>query len=263
MTSGIITLLTDFGNRDGFVGIMKGVILNIFPEARIIDISHEIEPQNLSEAAFVLKNSFKFFREGTVHVVVVDPGVGSGRRIICVSAAGHLFLAPDNGVLKLIFADYPTAKVWEVTNKNYFLSEISQTFHGRDIFAPVAAHLAKGLEIEKLGNTCDGYTEGPPIKFEEHSDKIVGEIIYHDHFGNLISNIPGAGLKKKQAVRVYIKNHEIQGLVSSYADGKNDAPIALIGSSGYLEIALNLGNARHFLDSKIGNEIIVNFENKL
>lgn len=258
----MITLLTDFGNRDGFVGIMKGVILNISPSARVVDLSHEIEPQNLSEAAFVLRNSFKFFPEGTVHVVVVDPGVGSGRRIVCVSAAGHLFLAPDNGVLKFIFADHPDAGVWEVTNKDYFLPEVSQTFHGRDIFSPVAAYLAKGLECRKLGARIRDYIKGELPKFEATKDRIVGEVIYHDRFGNIISNIPRIRAEKEHAVTIQLKNHKIQGLAKSYASGKIDAPIALIGSSGFLEIAVNLGNARQSLNSKVGDEIVVDLKEK-
>ncbi|MFQ6112525.1 MAG: S-adenosyl-l-methionine hydroxide adenosyltransferase family protein [bacterium] len=207
MASSIITLLTDFGQRDGFVGTMKGVILNTYPDAKIVDISHDIEPQNLAAGAFVINTCYKYFPTGTVHVVVIDPGVGSKRRIICVAASGHFFLAPDNGVLKYIYDECPETQVVEVTNRKLVLSQISHTFHGRDIFAPVAAHLAKGLDLKELGASIHDYDKGRLPVLEEAVDRIKGEIIYIDRFGNLISNIPADELDKyrDKPIRIKIK----------------------------------------------------------
>lgn len=261
MASSIITLLTDFGQRDGFVGTMKGVILTIYPEAKIVDISHEIEPQNLAAGAFVIRNSFRYFPAGTVHIVVIDPGVGSERRIICVSALDHLFLAPDNGVLKYIYGECSETHVVAVTNREFFLSPISHTFHGRDIFAPVAAHLAKGLDFAELGPEIYDYDKGNMPVLEETPKGIKGEIIYVDRFGNLISNIPFDKLNRHRDkfVRIQLKNWTIDGLSESYAQGKAKEPIALIGSSGFLELALNSGNAKETLNCSEGDEVIITF----
>ncbi|MFQ5753854.1 MAG: S-adenosyl-l-methionine hydroxide adenosyltransferase family protein, partial [bacterium] len=253
MASSIITLLTDFGYKDAFVGIMKGVILSLYPDANIVDISHEIEPQNISAGAFLINNSYKYFPSGTVHVIVIDPGVGSKRRILCVSAFDHFFLAPDNGVLKYIYKDCSNIQVIEVSNKVYFRSQISQTFHGRDIFAPVAAHLAKGIDASELGMVIDDYDRGTLPRLEEIPRGLRGEIIYIDQFGNLISNIPFNILKKlrNNSLKISLKNCTISGLVNAYAQGKRDEAIALIGSSGYLEIAINSGSAKNALSCAV------------
>ena len=263
MASSIITLTTDFGNRDGFVGTMKGVILGIFPEARMVDISHEIAPQNISEAAYVVFMSYKFFPAGTVHVVVVDPGVGSERRILCVSAGGYLFLAPDNGVLKYIFQECADARVFHITTRKYVLPQISQTFHGRDIFAPVAARLAKGLDPGELGPPISDYNKGRLPKLEESRRGITGEIIYVDRFGNVISNIPLSKLNGRdlRALKIQMKNCAICGLANSYSAGSRSEPIALIGSSGLLEMAVFMGSAQTVLGCELGDEVMIEFEN--
>ncbi|RMF66909.1 MAG: hypothetical protein D6743_05715 [Calditrichaeota bacterium] len=257
----VITLLTDFGSRDGFVGIMKGVMLGICPRARIVDISHDIAPQDVEAAAFVLKNSFAFFPKGTVHTVVVDPGVGSQRRVLGVAAAGHIFLAPDNGVLKYIFAEQEAESVVEVKNAQYFLPEVSQTFHGRDIFAPVAAHLAKGLALGKLGPEIRDYQRGRLPVLEVDEQGVRGEVVYIDRFGNLISNIPAtdlAGLSGPD-LRIDVAGRSIRGLSTCYAEAAAGKLLALVGSSGFLEIAVNGGNARQTLRCEVGASVRVRF----
>jgi len=260
--SGIITLLTDFGQQDAFVGTMKGVILSILPEAQIVDLTHGIPRQNLSAAAFNLKNAYQFFPRGTVHVIVVDPGVGSQRRIVGVKANGHYFIAPDNGVLKYIYAEGTVSEVISITNKDYFLKPVSQTFHGRDIFSPVAAHLTKGVPLEKFGPMITDHEKGRVSEVERSGNSLKGEIVYVDHFGNLISNISSTEFhgKNERTVKIRIGETVIGGLVDSYSKGKNNEPVALIGSSGYLEIAINFADASKVLDCQEGDEIIVTFK---
>lgn len=263
MSSSIITLLTDFGQRDGFVGTMKGVILGICPQAKIVDISHEIEPQNINAGAFVLNTSYKYYPSGTIHVVVIDPGVGSGRRIVCVLAFEQYFLAPDNGVLRYIYLECPEFEIVQVSNKKYFLSRISQTFHGRDIFAPVAAYLAQGTDFRDLGPPVTDFDRGRLPELTDTPQSVQGEIVYIDHFGNLISNIPFEKLEKYKlkAATIQLKQWTINGLSNSYTDGNNDKPIGLIGSSGFLEISLNLGSAKETLQCSEGDKIRVSFDN--
>lgn len=262
MASSIITLLTDFGETDGFVGTMKGVIYGVNPEARIVDISHDIEPQDISSGAFVLRNSYQFFPADTIHVVVIDPGVGSERRILCVAANKHYFIAPDNGVLKYIYDECSNVYAVKVSNKRYFLPSVSRTFHGRDIFAPVAAHIATGLKIDELGTEVTDYERGDIPKLEETSESIAGEIVYIDRFGNLISNIPFNRLRRESGDirRILFKGRILDHLCHSYSDGRRNEPIALVGSSGFLEIACNLANAKEKLNGKIGEKISVIFE---
>ena len=186
----IITLITDFGLLDGYAGVMKGVIANINPSASVIDISHNIEPQNVFQAAYVLNSSYTYFPKGTIHVVVVDPGVGSGRKILCLKTEDYLFLAPDNGVLSFIVANEESPSIREVTNGKLFLPEVSNTFHGRDIFAPVAAHLSKGVSHKDLGKRTDKINEiDLPKPIRSPAGAITAEIIYVDGFANLITNI--------------------------------------------------------------------------
>jgi S-adenosylmethionine hydrolase len=205
--------------------------------------------------------SYKFFPAGTVHVVVVDPGVGSERRILCVSAVNHLFLAPDNGVLKYVFQESADARVFQVTARKYVLPQISQTFHGRDIFAPVAAYLAKGLDPGEVGPPVSDFNKGRLPKLEKSQHGINGEIIYVDRFGNLISNIPVSKLNGKdpQALKIQVKNYRIQGWANSYAAGERNKPIAVIGSSGFLEIAVFMGNAQTVLGCELGDEVAIEF----
>ena len=259
-----ITLLTDFGLDNWFVGAMKGVIRNINPTVEIIDISHSVKNFNVHAGAFVLKNSCRFFPEGTIHVAVVDPGVGSERAAVMVETENYFFIAPDNGVLSYALDTENVRRFIRLENEKFFLSTISSTFHGRDIFAPVAAHLAAGIDPAEFGPELDKIVRLP--KSEPHplsSKELLGCVICIDNFGNLITNISKSDLEKFPAksksglIRISIRDREIRKISSSYTDGAEGEPIALIGSSDYLEIAVNKGNAAENLDVKEGTELIL------
>lgn len=256
----IITLLTDFGIEDAYVGTIKGVILSVNPSAMIVDITHQIDPQDLIEAAYVIKSSYRYFPKGTVHVIVVDPGVGSDRAIVALEMMGHIFLAPDNGVLTLLMDEGRLDSITRVNNSHYFLEPLSQTFHGRDIFAPVGAHISKGVDLKKLGSGLDRNDlvhlsiRKPSISDE---GELVGTIVSVDRFGNCITNIDLNCLEKfykpgsEKNLVIAIGEYEIKGLSKSYDGVGLKQPLAIIGSLGYLEIALNCGRAsRHFRAQK-------------
>ena len=256
----IITLLTDFGIEDAYVGTIKGVILSVNPSAMIVDITHQIDPQDLIEAAYVIKSSYRYFPKGTVHVIVVDPGVGSDRAIVALEMMGHIFLAPDNGVLTLLMDEGRIDSITRVNNSHYFLEPLSQTFHGRDIFAPVGAHISKGVDLKKLGSGLDrNDLVHLSIRKPSISDKgeLVGTIVSVDRFGNCITNIDLNCLEKfykpgfEKNLVIAIGEYEIKGLSKSYDGVGLKQPLAIIGSLGYLEIALNCGSAsRHFRAQK-------------
>jgi len=256
-----IVLLTDFGFRDSYVGVMKGVILGICPDARVIDLSHNIMPQDVAEAAFVLSSAYTYFAEETVFVCVVDPGVGSQRKVLCMCANDQVFLAPDNGVLSLVAEEKEPEGIYEVTNSEYFLPSVSRTFHGRDIFAPVAAHIASGVPPSEMG---------PPVRrvhklrlprpLRTAEGKLRGKVIYIDQFGNLITNIGEHTLRTTfrcpaEQIEVAVKQKRIQGISGSYSDGKRGELLALIGSSGYLEIAANRDSAEKLLGCERGDGV--------
>ena len=244
----IITLTTDFDLYDGYVGVMKGVIANINPLARVIDISHKIRPHDVFQAACVINNSYAYFPKGTIHIIVVDPGVGSSRKIICLKTNDYMFLAPDNGVLSFIIEQEKTHSVREVTNRDLFLKEISNTFHGRDIFAPVAAHLSKGQEFKSLGGEIGKTNKiDLPKPIRSPDGEITAEIIYVDSFGNLVTNINReiVDSMKVGAERLSITmgRRRINGICDSYADVGDNEALAIFGSSGYLEISISRGSA--------------------
>jgi S-adenosylmethionine hydrolase len=251
----IITLLTDFGLSGPYVGSMKGIILGINPDVKIIDISHRISPQNIEEAAFVLNQVYKYFPESTIHVIVVDPGVGSKRAVLAVKTNVYTFIAPDNGVLKYIYHNHPDAIVYEITNKMYFRQSVSHTFHGRDIFAPVAAHLSIGIEIANMGSKCSPVVKAEIRKPLVINQKISGEIIFFDHFGNGITNIDSSLLKSNYIKRITVGNRSINKLSQSYSDMPANELLALIGSHETLEISINRGNAEKKLDLNIGDPV--------
>ncbi len=253
--NGIITLLTDFGTEDEYVGVMKGVILSVNPAATIVDISHGIDPQNLIKAAFMIQAVLPYFPEGTVHLSVTDPGVGTDRAILALSIGGKILLAPDNGILTLLLKEKSIASIIQVKNSAYFLKPVSPTFHGRDIFAPVSGHLSKGLDISALGPPVSPDTlVRLPLSEPHISDtgELLGTIIAADHFGNLMSDIDLNTLasfcnREYKKLGIRIGASEIIGLSETYANVKPQQPLALIGGTGYLEIAVNCGNARrHF-----------------
>jgi S-adenosyl-L-methionine hydrolase (adenosine-forming) len=261
----VISLLTDFGVSDAYVGIMKGVILSKAPEAMIVDISHEISPHNLVQAAFLIDSAYRYFPKGTVHVVVVDPSVGSDRTIIALKAAGFFFLAPDNGVLTPILEKESIERAVKVENRRYFLETVSRTFHGRDIFAPVSAHLFLGGDINDLGpfmlpNALAHLTLPKPVI--SISGELIGTVIDIDRFGNLITNIYEGLLlalceKSGPALTVRIGPYEILGLRASYADALPGAALAIIGSRGTLEVSINRGSARESFSAIPGTTVTV------
>ncbi|MBD3288135.1 hypothetical protein GF337_04970 [candidate division KSB1 bacterium] len=256
--NGIITFTTDFGDTDGYVGIMKGVILSINPDARLVDISNQVPGHDIGAGAFLLNYSYRYFPVGTVHLVIVDPGVGSTRRAIAVETDNYYFIAPDNGILHYLFQTEKDVKVIDIQNRNYALEKISRTFHGRDIFAPAAAHLSRGLPIDELGPHITDVEHGKITSPEIDADKITGEIAYIDRFGNLICNIPGFVIGNRSC-SIQILDFQIGKLSDSYSAGDPGMPVAIIGSSGYLEIAVNKHSAKKFLNAALGDRITVHF----
>jgi S-adenosylmethionine hydrolase len=252
--------MTDFGLADGFVGTMKGVIYTINPDAKVIDISHEVASQDISAASFLLAASYGYFPPGTVHVVVVDPGVGSQRRAIAVETEGYYFVAPDNGVLAHALAREKPVKSVELTNPAYFLRGVSDTFHGRDIFAPVAAHLSLSAKIEVLGVQVSDLVDIPLAKPKVGQDEIRGRIVYIDKFGNLITDIPRETLEKFVSGHQFVirlAHLELDRISRSYASVPAGKPLALFNSFGNLEIAVNSGNAAEMLGVQRGEHILI------
>jgi len=236
---------------------MKGVILSIAPDVQIVDITHGISSQNVEEAAFVLKRVYSYFPEGTIHVVVVDPGVGSERAALAVRTKKYTFLAPDNGVLKYVFDDHAEAEVFRVTNRAIFLERVSRTFHGRDVFAPVAAHLSRGMKVEEVGERFSEYVRGEVRKPVIESQEISGEIIYIDKFGNGITNIGEVLLVGRNVLRVQIGSTAVHGLSQTYLDVPVGSPLALIGSGGTLELSVHRGSGKERLGFRVGDPVAV------
>lgn len=257
----IITLTTDFGLADGYVGTMKGVILGIDPTATIVDISHEIAPQDLREAAYTLYAAHPYFPQGTIHVVVVDPGVGTERRAIALRTPPATFVAPDNGVLSYVIAGEKVEEIVHLTNPRYHLSPVSRTFHGRDIFAPAAAHLARGVPLAKLGQPLTEIITFPLPRPQVRPDgAIVGQVIHVDRFGNLITSIMSKDLAHPPLLResiIEIKGRSIRGIANNYAEGAPGKLLALIGSSDHLEIAASGGSASQTLEATVGDEVLL------
>jgi S-adenosylmethionine hydrolase len=241
----IITLTTDFGLDDHYVGAMKGVILGINPDALITDITHEIPKYDIFKAAFTARNIYPYFPKETIHIVVVDPGVGSERKPIAVQTEKGVFIGPDNGVFSFILEENKDINIIEITNPEYMLEETSNTFHARDIFAPAAAHISLGVDINELG---PGIESPVLLDFPEPTiseDEIIGEVVYTDSFGNLITNIPGDFIEGYS--KIHIDKFIIDSVASSYQDAGKGALLAIIGSSGFLEISVNRGSASELI----------------
>jgi S-adenosylmethionine hydrolase len=262
----IVTLCTDFGTRDEYVGVLKGVILSVNPSATIVDLSHRIPPQDVVAAAYMLCASYIYFPEGSVHTAIVDPGVGTARAIVAARFQGHMFLAPDNGLLPLMFCGAEPAEVVQVDNQDLFRQPVSRTFHGRDIFAPVAAHLAKGIELKAVGHAIAPSRLQRTDQDTPHFDPAVGikgHIVGIDRFGNLITDIGLSLLDRLTSdvmngeIETQIGDHRILGLVNHYAEGSSGRPVVLIGSRGCLEIAVNCGNAAEALRATRGDGVCV------
>jgi len=260
-TSGIITLTTDFGLRDPYVGVMKGVILSINPEARVIDISHQLKAGFISQASTLVQEAYPFFPEGTVHVVVVDPGVGGDRRPILIKTQNHFFVGPDNGTFWPVIRAHQYAETIHLTKSRYFLPHVSHTFHGRDIFAPVAAHLSRGVDPSEMGPIIK---DPVPLDFpapQRREDILLGQVMRVDRFGNLITNIQrkqferflGSGRPGIKAGKL-----AVEGLSKTYGEVLAGEALALIGSSDCLEIAVNRGRACDVTD--MNSEDVIGLE---
>ena len=250
----LVTLTTDFGTADWFVGSMKGVILGINPQASIVDITHEIPAGDIRAAAFALLAAYRCFPRGTIHCAVVDPGVGSSRAAMAVRTAAYFFVGPDNGVLSLALAQEKVIEIRRLDNDAYFLKPVSSTFHGRDVFAPVAARLTQPVPFDSLGKKLDDYTRLEWPRTEVDGNVLRGEIVYIDRFGNAVTNI-GAPAPKASRARVPGKIEcELKRFYQEVTAGQ---PLAVVGSSGYFEIAINGGNAAQQLGLKIGDNVEV------
>lgn len=274
-----ITLITDFGLSDGYVGAMKGTILSIAPDATIVDISHAVPAQDLRSAAWILYTAYDTFPEGTIHCVIVDPGVGSQRRAIAVQAGAYVLVAPDNGLLSYVLAQEPLHMAVELTNPRFHRHPVSYTFHGRDIFAPVAAHLAQGVSLTELGTPIGQLvTWSSPRPVSSPEGSLVGHILHIDRFGNCITDLrlraeedvlrlthlPGEEAESfiipRRQVCIEVREMALQGIAYTYADSPPGEPLALVGSNGHLEIAIPGGSAAQALGLRVGDSIILHFE---
>jgi len=258
-----IILLTDFGIQDGFIGVMKGVIASIAPQSPVIDLTHHIPPQDVEAAKFVLWNSYKHFPQGSIFCCVVDPGVGSKRDIIALQTADYYFIAPDNGLLDYVLAELKIKQLLKVENPALMRSAISQTFHGRDIFAPTAAHLAAGFLYTQVGPLHSYRLPDSPFIEVKEAGVYEGKIIYFDHFGNAISNIKVSGLAfpvSGAEISFELASQHIVGLSSSYASHHIGELLALEGSHGLIEFAVRNGNARRQFNLSYGQAVHVTWK---
>ena len=263
MKNSVITLLTDFSTKDHYVASMKGTILSINPKCTLIDITHHVSPHDINEGAFILANAYSFFPKGTIHLSVVDPGVGSPRRPILIVTPNYLFVGPDNGLFTFALKREKVKKVVALTNQKYFFPHMSTTFHGRDLFAPVAAYLSLGVKPNEFGPELNSWVELDFEKPKIRRGKLIGEILHIDAFGNLISNI------NKEELFHFVKDHSfvnriggrtIQGLKKGYWEGKRNEPMALMGSGGFLEISVREGNAQKMLKVKKGDRVTIEID---
>ncbi|MFQ5861097.1 MAG: S-adenosyl-l-methionine hydroxide adenosyltransferase family protein [Dehalococcoidia bacterium] len=276
---GIITLTTDFGTRDPYVGVLKGVVLGINAQATVVDLCHHVQPQAVLQGAFLLGYAHRYFPRGAVHLAVVDPGVGTARRPLLLCTPEHTFVGPDNGIFSYVLLQGSGGQPPPVTgegsialsvsksrvsglpqgyqafvlsNPRYWLHPVSQTFHGRDIFAPVAAHLSLGVPPEELGMAVDSVAWLPPPQPREEGTRVSGQVVHVDRFGNLITNIP-AGMIRGTDIQVEIKGRRVRGLSASYAEG--EGLLAIIGSYGTLELSLRNGDAARLLRAGLGEPV--------
>jgi hypothetical protein len=265
----VITVTTDFGLSGPYVAEMKGVILSINPRASIVDITHLIEPQNIFQASLIISLAYPHFPDDSIHLVVVDPGVGSSRRALILKTPQGIFVAPDNGVLSHIvrsflgnfsekdsvFLSGNTLEAVNITNQRYWHHPVSATFHGRDIFAPVAAYLSLGVPMEACGEKIDSLKVLPIPEVKTYPGYIIGHVACIDAFGNLITDVKADYISNLSGIEVHIGRHGIKGPVKTYAEG--EGLVFLEGSHGFLEIALVNGNAREFSGANVGDEVII------
>jgi S-adenosylmethionine hydrolase len=258
----LITLTTDFGYQDAFVGIMKGVIATINPKASIVDLTHGIPVQDVMAAALTLRHAIGYFPRGTIHVAVVDPGVGSNRKPLLIENDGNYLLGPDNGIFSLVVGTSIPSTIVELANPAYRLQPTSNTFHGRDIFAPAAAHLSLGISPEGFGPRRDSFLQLVRPKITRRDGEIDGEIIYIDGFGNLFTNVEERDLTGLPMARLAIAlpSIEVRGLASTYAGVGAGGFVAVINSWGLLEVSVFKGNAQRLLSAKIGDRIRIRWD---
>jgi S-adenosyl-L-methionine hydrolase (adenosine-forming) len=257
----LITLTTDFGDASPYVAAMKGVILGVNPSVSLVDLTHQIPPQNIRYAVYFLGTALSYFPSGTLHVIVVDPGVGGERAILYAEAAGQRVLAPDNGCLTTLLANVgPPSVVRHVRDPRFWRTSISSTFHGRDIFAPVAGHLSKGIDPAELGPLSAGWVTLATPKPRTIKNGIVGEVVFIDSFGNLISNIPGKIVRQPPTLlRIGRRSFKRFAWVHSYAEAKSGQLAALNSSDGQLEVAVAQGSAARRLRARVGTPLAVGF----
>ena len=274
MTSSLLVFTTDFGLSDSYAGVMKGVALGINPDLSFVDLTHQVAPQNVSQGAFALGVSFKFFPAHAIHVAVVDPGVGTARRPVLIQTPQGSFVAPDNGLVSRVLDNYlpspsvasgpvgvpQSIKAFHLTNPEYWLHPVSSTFHGRDIFTPAAAHLSLGVAPDQMGEPTDVLEYLPVPGPREDAEGIRGEIIYIDTYGNLISNIALQLIEGRAIDEIRIRGRSIPRLSRTFNDRPPDGLVALVGSHGYLEVAVPNGNAAATLPAGRGEPIAVTFD---
>ena len=275
MSNRVLTFTTDFGSSDAYVAAMKGVALGIAPDLTLVDVTHEVPRHDIRHGAFVLGSVYRYFPAETVHVAIIDPGVGTSRKAVALVTPAGSFCAPDNGLLSYVLNDHLTpdqvrlestgfgkavtipvpdgCKAYEISNPSYMLAPVSDTFHGRDIFTPAAAHLASGLKPECLGEPLSELTFLNLFTFERRDDAVAGRVIHIDRFGNVVTNIPATQLPHGDIV-IKVADTKIQGLSATFADA--DGLLALIGSHGYLEIAENLASAAQRLGIGVGDVVV-------
>lgn len=255
-----IALLTDFGLQDHYAGVLKAVILRINPKVKLVDLCHQIPPQDILQGALTLKSAYRYFPKKTIFLAVVDPGVGSKRNAIILKTKDHVFVAPDNGILSPLATEGGPKQFFQIINERYFLHPVSNTFHGRDVFAPVAAFLSKGIPPAKFGPELKRISSVniPKPRWDKKSKTLLGSIIHMDRFGNLTTNIEEKDLADyKRGCVIRIKDKLIKGLRHAYTDAENGQVLAIINSSGYLEIAVSQGSASQLLNVKKGETVSI------
>lgn len=272
LTNPTIVMMTDFGVQDTYVGVMKGVIHQISPTAHVIDLTHHIPPQSVSAGAWALKTACRFFAPNTIFLAIVDPDVGSQRQPIAVRAGEYTFVAPDNGLLTYVLRDQPMTQAVSIENRAYALPIVSATFHGRDIFAPAAAHLAAGVALEALGPRLETLVELPTSPLTFAQNYVEGTIIHIDHFGNIITNIEPLTWQANGQIRmgdtifdatrahIQIGSTGISGIQRAYYEVAEDVLLAQIDSSGALEVAVYKGNAQQRLDAAVGDSVVMEWQ---
>jgi S-adenosyl-L-methionine hydrolase (adenosine-forming) len=259
----IVTLLTDFTDDDGYPAVMKGVMLSIAPDIHIVDLSHSIPPRNVLLAALLLGRCAPFFPNGTLHLCVVDPGVGTQRRGIIAQLGGMFFIGPDNGLMTIVYhralAEKDPIRIFSLDNPAYRLDPVSSTFHGRDIFAPAAAHFLKGTPLENFGEQVTDPILLNILEPQKTASGWKGEILYIDAFGNLGTNIRAEHLAKEEKTHIIIAGQTVSGLLKTFGEGKQGDLVAIIDSSGYLSVCLVNGSAKQVLGAQTGDSALVLF----